>query len=411
MKLFGGKKSDGRRAVSETPQKRERLFDFLTLLFNSREWKKIRRGLVVVGCVVLVLLVGIIAYSIWEKPPEIAPDEPGVVMTPKPAVTDVPIVFPDETPQSTPTPTESPVPTTEPVVHKEGSYTFLLMANDQLGTNTDTILVGRIDTDAKTLDLVSIPRDTLVNVSWGVKKLSTVLTSERNDIDQFLVHLEKLIGFRVDCYALVDVEAVEKLVDCIGGIYYNVPRDMDYDDPLQDLHIHIPQGYQLLFGEDVVKVLRYRIGNNNSGYVNGDLGRIETQHDLLMTLASQMLKLGNIPNIDEAIEIFQTHVKTDLTANNIAFFLREFFKIKPENIRFHTFPGEGVVIRGGAYFQLDTEGTLEIINTCLNPYNADFVLEDLEILRTLGAEGAASTSGEIIPITSFYDFSSLVPSN
>ncbi|MBR6709870.1 MAG: LCP family protein [Clostridia bacterium] len=412
MKLFGGKQSGKRKKPApKTPRKKERLLNFLTMLFNSSEWKKIRRGLVIVGCVVVLVLVGIIAYSIWEKPPEQVTDEPAAVMTPKPAVSDVPIVFPDETPPPSPEPTETPEPTPEPVVRREGSYTFLLMANDQLDTNTDTIIVGQIDTENGTLDLVSIPRDTLVNVSWGVKKLSTVLTSERNDIDQFLVHLEKLIGFRVDCYALVDIEAVEKLVDCIGGIYYNVPRDMDYDDPQQDLHIHIPQGYQLLFGEDVVKVLRFRLGNNNSGYVNGDLGRIETQHDLLTTLAAQMLKLGNIPNVDEAIEIFQTHVKTDLTANNIAFFLREFLKIKEENIRFHTLPGEGVGIRGGAYFQLDPEGTLEIINTCLNPYNADFALEDLEILRALGTEGAASTSGEIIPITSFYDFSSYVPSN
>ena len=147
--------------------------------------------------------------------------------------------------------------------------------------NPDTILVGRLDTEGGMLDVVSIPRDTLVNVSWGVKKISTILNQERNDMDRFLEHLSDLVGFTADCYAIVNLKALEKLVDCIGGVYYNVPRDMDYDDPSQDLYIHIPKGEQHLNGEDAVKVLRFRNGNNGTGYPNGDLGRIATQQDFM----------------------------------------------------------------------------------------------------------------------------------
>ena len=202
----------------------------------------------------------------------------------------------------------------------------------------------------------------------------------------------------------MNIRAVEKLVDCVGGVYYNVPRDMDYDDPSQDLHIHIPQGYQLLNGENAVKVMRFRVGNDNSGYYNGDLGRIATQQDLLMTMASQFLKLGNIPNLSTAIQVFQDNVKTDLTSNNIAFFVREFLKLDRENIRFHTMPGRLISIRGGSYLEVVIDEWVEIVDEFLNPFYQTITADNLDILQSAGEDGAISTTGEVVPITSFLDF-------
>ena len=127
-----------------------------------------------------------------------------------------------------------------------------------------------------------------------------------------------------------------------------------------------------------------------------------------MSLAAQMLKLGNIPNMDQAIEVFQTYVKTDLTANNIAFFLREFLMMGQDGIRFHTMPGDGVSIRGGSYYQLNPEETISLINTCLNPFNQEVTLEHLDLLQSQGSLGVVSTTGVAIPNTSFYDFSTYV---
>jgi len=411
MKLYGGKHS-GNHRVSEqkTAKHKERMLDFLSDLLNRGKWKKLRIPLIVVGCVVLAVLVVIIGYSIWEKPPETAQDISAAVITPKPAVSEVPILLPEEVPEEQPVePTPTPEPTPEPLIRKDDCYTFVLLAYDQIGANTDTIIVGRMDVANDTLDLVNVPRDTLVNVSWPVKKVNTILAYEKNDMDVFVSHLSRLIGFSVDCYAVVDIKAVQKLVDCIGGVYYNVPRNMDYDDPTQDLHIHISKGYQLLYGEDAVKVLRFRMGNDDSGYPNGDLGRIATQQDFLKSIAAQMLTLGNIPNLDKAIDIFQTYVKTNLTANNIAFFIREFLTMGEDGVRFHTLPGTGINIRGGSFYQLVPEETRDLINQYLNPYHQDIPLDQLDILTYQGEEGAVSTTGEVIPKSSFYNFGTYVP--
>ena len=380
--------------------------------FRSPIWRKLRAPAIVLGCIVLFFLLVLLVYSIWERPPEVSQEGPKVQPTVQPAVetfapeTAKPLAQPEETAQPGTEPETTPEPTEEPVAtgRKDNCYTFVILANDQFLANTDTILVGRMDTDAGTLDVVHIPRDTLVNVSWGVKKINTVLVNERNDPERFLEHLGNLIGFTPDCYAVVNIRAVEKLVDCIGGVYYNVPRDMDYDDPTQDLHIHIPAGYQLLNGENAVKVLRFRVGNDNSGYANGDLGRIATQQSMLKTIAAQFLTLGNIPNLTSAIEIFQDNVTTNLTANNIAFFVREFLKMGTDSVRFHTMPGTLVSIRGGSYLQVVIDEWVDMVNDYLNPFLHVITADNLNILQDAGALGAVSTTGEELPLTSFFDF-------
>jgi LCP family protein required for cell wall assembly len=366
--------------------------------------KKRRVWVKVLLCLLVVLAGAVVAYAIWEKPPEIS--DTVVKNTPVVAATSAPenTAISDTTPETEEPEPEDPAPT-----RRDGCYTFLLCAMDQVGANTDTIIVGRMDTNDGTLGLVNIPRDTLVNVSWGVKKVNTVLVAEDNDPEKFIEKLGDILGFEIDCYAVVNIKAVEKLVDCIGGVYYDVPRDMDYDDPTQDLHVHISKGYQWLNGEDAVKVLRFRVGNEGTGYANGDLGRIATQQDFLMSIASQMLTLGNIPNLSSAIEIFQDYVTTDLTSGNLAFFIRQFLTMNKDNISFATLPGEGISIRGGSYYEIDIDGWLDIVNTRLNPYDQDIKAENLNILQYESGVGVYSTSGEIEGgANSFYDFSQYV---
>ena len=417
MKLFGG---TGKQLHSGKPKTnaegaQKSSFDFQKFL-HAPVWKKLRIPLIVLGCVVLFVLLALLIYSIWERPPETAQDGPKTQTTAQPAV-----ITPAPQPKSTeitvkptsaetaPTPTPSAEITAAPLSGRRDScYTFVILATDQMQANTDTILVGRLDTEAGTLDVVNIPRDTLVNVSWGVKKINTILVAERNDMDRFLEHLSNLIGFTADCYAIVNMKAVEKLVDCIGGVYYNVPRDMDYDDPTQDLYIHIPKGEQRLTGEDAVKVLRFRNGNNGTGYPNGDLGRIATQQDFMKSIASQFLTLGNIPNLSAAIDIFQENVQTNLSANNIAFFVREFLQLDKENVCFHTLPGRGVMIRGGSYWEVDLDEWVSIVNDDLNPYYQVITADNLNILQSAGELGAVSTTGEAVPIESFLDFKAYI---
>lgn len=415
MKLFGG---TGKQLHSGKPKKEaegeaKKRFD-LRALRHAPVWKKLRVPLIVLGCVILFVLMALLIYSIWERPPEKATDGPKTQETAQPAVKTPEPKPKTDLPQAGSAPAaETPAPTVKPTAtpvsgRRESCYTFVILALDQSMANPDTILVGRLDTEGGMLDVVSIPRDTLVNVSWGVKKISTILNQERNDMDRFLEHLSDLVGFTADCYAIVNMKALEKLVDCIGGVYYNVPRDMDYDDPSQDLYIHIPKGEQHLSGEEAVKVLRYRNGNNGTGYPNGDLGRIETQLDFMKAISTQFLNLGNIPNLSAVIDAFQENTQSNLSANNLAFFVREYLKLETDSVRFHTLPGRNAMIRGGYYWEVDLDQWVGIVNDDLNPYYQVITADNLNILQSAGELGAVSTTGESVPLTSFFDFNAYI---
>ncbi|MCD8254321.1 MAG: LCP family protein [Oscillospiraceae bacterium] len=345
-----------------------------------------KKLLIAAACVAAVIIAAVAAYCIWETPPTTVSESPKVQSTMRPASVsddddDADVTEDDDTQQEE---TES--------VRKDDCYTFMIAAFDQLGANTDTILVGRMDVAEGTLNIVSVPRDTLVDVPWSVKKINSVMAYYGNDPEALIAELSDIMGFSVDCYAVVDITAIEKLIDCIGGVYYTVPINMDYDDPTQNLHIHISKGYQWLSGSQAVQVLRFREGNNGSGYATGDLGRIQTQQDFLMSVASQMLSVGNIPNLSSAIDIFTEYVDTNLTAANIAYFAREFLLMDADNITFSTMPGEAVYTLGASYYSINTEEWLEVINESLSPFTLEITESNLNILTASSTYSYSSSS-------------------
>ena len=353
-------------------------------------------------CVVLILVFGAVAWYIaWEKPPE----RPGGGLVDPTYESTNPEDggSPDATAEPTVSPTEDPN-AGAPASLNENMYTFLVVGLDQVSNSTDTMMVGRIDTENHTIDVVSLPRDTLVNVSWSVKKINTLYSADintgGNGIDGLLDGLKDILGFRIDCYAVVDLTAFVELVDAIGGVDYNVPVNMNYYDPTQDLYINIPAGEQHLDGEEALKVVRFR-----SGYASADIGRIGTQQDFLKSVASQMLTLGNIPNLPTFIDIFEEYVVTNMSASNLAFFARQFLLCKSEDINFHTLPGNyGDSIKGLSYVSINISEWLEMVNTYLNPYDQDVTEANVNILTHSSSTGFYSTTGYVAGgVDSFYD--------
>ena len=281
-----------------------------------------------------------------------------------------------------------------------GMYTFLVVGRDKVGNNTDTIMVGRIDVVHKTINVVNIPRDTLVNINYNKKNINYIYPACYNNgkdgISALCDAVSDMLGFNVDNYIVVDLQAAAELVDCIGGVKFNVPVDMFYDDPAQDLHIAISAGEQTLSGEDAVKVFRYR-----EGYANADIGRIEVQQSLLKAIAKQLLTLGNVPNIPEIIDIVENNTETDLTGDNIRFYIKEFLTMNMDNISFHTLPyvGAGMIFSWASLFT-DIDAWIDLVNECLNPYVEQITVDNVNMLTYMdgnfyytGAEMAGSITG------------------
>ena len=360
--------------------------------------KRRGRTVAIVSAILVLLVVGtVVGYAVWEKPPEVvvATPTPMVVHTAPPVQTTAP-----EEPEEEPEDDFEGALLTD---RNDGVYTFLLAGRDHESNSTDTIIVGKFDTVNHTLDAVNIPRDTLINIGWNnsPKKINSAypgyINGGEDGIEGLLKHLRDFVGFDVDCYAIVNLDVVEQVINAIGGVDFDVPINMDYDDPTQDFHVHLQAGEQHLDGSEALGVFRFRSSNNGGGYPGGDLERIGVQQSLIKTIAADMLSLGNIPNLTKVIELLVQNVETDLNASNMAFFARQFLKCKMANVNFHTAPvGTTCYINGISYVSTDVTKWLEMVNKLLNPFTEDVTLANVNIL-TASADGnsVTSTTGSI----------------
>lgn len=289
---------------------------------------------------------------------------------------------------------DSPKTSSKPLAsnskRKDGVYTFMIIGMDKVAYNTDTIMVGRMDTINHSVEIVNIPRDTYVNVRTKIKKINSIypyaVTKGENGVKNLRREIEKLVGFPIDSYAFIDIVAAAKIVDTVGGVDFDVPVNMHYDDPGQDLHIDIDKGMQHLDGEDFVKVMRFR-----NTYQQGDLDRIKVQQDLLSALSDKLLSAGNIKNIDELLNIYDKYVETNLTKNNLYFYLQQFLLMDSESVHFQMMPNTPSMVDELSYVFINEEEWLKMVNDKLNPYKTNIALSDLDIIS------AESRGIEVVP--------------
>ncbi|MDF2839110.1 MAG: putative LytR family regulatory protein, partial [Evtepia sp.] len=271
--------------------------------------KRVFRVLVTIVAILLALCIGVLAWwkTFAQKP---TMDDPTKDTDPSSDVGDLADIG-------------KPVRTSGD--KKQDFYTFLVIGRDTGGGgNTDTVLLVSYDKGKQEMNVMSIPRDTLVNVSWDVKKINSVYNNYGagdKGIEALGKEISQLVGFVPDFQVVLEWKAVGELVDALGGVTYDVPRNMYYVDPTQNLKINIKKGVQKLNGNQAMQVVRFRDGPN--GYANGDLGRIETQQGFLKAVVQQCLSIKNVTRINDLAKVFTDNVKTNLTINNLAWFAQQ----------------------------------------------------------------------------------------
>ena len=290
-------------------------------------------------------------------------------------------------------------------------YTVLILGRDTGGGgNTDTMLLASYDVTNQKATVMSIPRDTMVNVSWDIKRINSVYNyygGGDRGIQYLYKEIAQLVGFEPDYQVVVEWDAVGQIVDAMGGVWFDVPRNMNYDDPYQDLHIHQEKGYRLLTGDDAMQVLRYRHDNDmRYGYPDGDLGRIKTQQAFLTAMVDQLLQIKNVTKINQFIQVFQNNVETDLSFQNILWFAQQAILggLSMENVEFVTMPNRTASCWSRTYHNYQSyvvpsaDELLELVNTKLSPYTEVFTLSDLDIM-SVNSDGSISSSTGYVEVS------------
>lgn len=253
---------------------------------------------------------------------------------------------------------------------KGGFYTILVSGSDDGNGNSDTNILVAIDTVNGYIYGTSIARDT--KAVWNGKNHKINAAFGSGGMEKMAEVVSDQLGIPVDYTVSVDLKGFSALVDAIGGVDFDVPVNMDYEDPYQDLYIHISKGMHHLSGSEALKVVRFR-----KGYATQDIGRMETQQKFLKAVAKQTLTVSNLGKIDEFVKIFQKYVKTDLTLGNLAWLGKEAISIGADNVEFSTLPG--VWNDHDKFIHLNKDDVLTLVNEHLNPYVEDRTADDLNI--------------------------------
>ena len=290
---------------------------------------------------------------------------------------------------------------------RDGVYTFLLVGQDTGGGgNTDTMMLITFDSVNQELHGMSLPRDTMINVSTSSKRLNAVYnynkgrdpdTQLEKGITALKREVGKLTGIIPDYYVVIQWEAVGQLVEAIGGVWFEVPFDMDYDDPAQDLHIHLKAGYQELNGEEAMGLIRWRHNNDYSvQYPTGDLGRVETQQAFLKAVAAECLKPDILLKAPSLAQIFIEHVSTDLSVGNLLAFAQLAMGMDAETgVSFVTMPNQDARYPGVSMVVPIVDELVEVLNDGFNPYQDDIQASDLQVLYRNSDGSYGVTSGTL----------------
>lgn len=260
---------------------------------------------------------------------------------------------------------------------KEIKVLVLGVSTDLDSELTDTIMVASYNPNTQKANLLSIPRDTFTGKNksraTASQKINALYNINKNP-KKTLEAVNELTGLDIQYYVVVKTEALIEVVDAIGGVEFDVPIDMKYDDPTQDLHIDLKAGLQKLDGDKAEQLLRWRHSNSKNGvmttypseYGNDDFGRMRTQRDFIVATMKQTLKPGNIFKIGQLLEIANKNVETNIELSLAKDYVPYAVEFNTDDIKTAALPGTTPDIKetnGVSVFVVNKTEAKELINS------------------------------------------------
>lgn len=295
-------------------------------------------------------------------------------------------------------------------------YCLILGQSENL---TDTIMLASYDPKTQEAALLSIPRDTFIgdNINYA-SEWDKINATYQTGVENTLEAVRKITGINVQYYLKVDTEALKVLVDEIGGVYFDVPIDMNYDAYSQDLHIHLEAGYQLLDGDKAEQVLRFRHNNDYTTYPEEyggeDLGRMRTQREFLTTVLEQSIQNMDINRIFSFLDIAEKYVETNLNFDAVKDYVPYILDFNVDNLKTATLPGVAEQSGNGLWiYSVDEEEAQKVINqlfygasstdeTNTNTVDGNTIVEDDTVtnsdisVEVLNGSGSSNKMSEVV---------------
>jgi len=245
------------------------------------------------------------------------------------------------------------------------SVNLLVLGLDDEELRSDVIALINFNPKRKKINILSIARDTRVKNNGKYGKINALISKGGEEL--VINEVENITGLKIDYYITLNFKGFREIVDVVGGVEIDVPMDMKYDDPVQNLHIDLSKGRQILDGEKSEQFVRFRKGNRKGeGYEDGDLGRIEAQQLFFKEFINQKFKAIYILKAGSIFSILSENMRTNIKISDIDFFARQFSNINIDEINTFTLPGEAVYKNGIWYYIYNAKKTSEMIEDNFN---------------------------------------------
>lgn len=290
-----------------------------------------------------------------------------------------------------------------------GMVNILLIGVDEGGYRSDTIMLASIDGYSNRVSILSIPRDTMVKIKGTTQKINatmafgdmstptpapttapgeptpkpksemtqaeldalpSILSTTDGNEDLLINEVKELTGMPVHYFITIDFDGFMDVIEAVDGVEFNVPYDMDYDDPVQGLHIHLKAGQQHLTGQLAHDFVRFRHNNDGSApgeYVMGDEGRVYWQQQFIKELVRQKVSPYYLSKIDDVYAVFQNNVRTNLSLTEIIRNFKAISGINLDDITSYQLPGEYEYVDNLWYYVYDQKKTAQLINDVFIP--------------------------------------------
>lgn len=256
----------------------------------------------------------------------------------------------------------------EDLANLEKINVLVLGVSEDIDTKlTDTIILCSYNPQNQSASMLSIPRDTFIGKNQNTAKGSDKINSlYAKNVQKTVDAVEKITDLEIDYYVVVKTSSLIKIVDILGSVDFDVPIDMDYDDPTQDLHIHLSKGMQKIDGEKAEQLLRFRHNNDGSSYPSeygdNDYGRMKTQREFMQETLKQALTLKNAKNAKKIINTVFDNIETNLTKDDCIPYIPVASEFDINSIVSRQLPGESKKCNNLWFFLHDKKESKEIIS-------------------------------------------------
>jgi LCP family protein required for cell wall assembly len=219
------------------------------------------------------------------------------------------------------------------------------------------MIVASINPDNKTVNMLSIPRDSKVNIPGhpGYDKITHAFFYGGADLAVRTV--EDNFHIPINYYVVIDWKAFIKVVDILGGVNLNVEENMNYEDPYENLSIHLYKGYQHLNGEKAGEYVRFRHDEM------GDIGRVERQELFLKAIADQMLQAGTIFKLPTLITTISDYVQTNMNTYTLLKVANVLKDMNADALHAEMVPGDFATLDDLSYWQPNTAEVQKIVDS------------------------------------------------